>query len=540
MTDQVPHSGSDRARSRRVERLLILVGLLLVLAAFKLAFNPGLGRNSLDGDYYFQIARNVAEGRGLETNVSLYHQGLKTFPHKSNVSPVWPLTLGTTSRIVGPIRSALLLPELFYLIALLLLYLLTNRLAAAMAGHQPGILVDGGAIGVGHVAVLIFGLNPIFFEFTSLPYTEGLAFLLVFSAVLAIGSAVRENSLAAAIVAGLLAGAGFLTRSQLIGVVLAGALVTLVLGLRSYRSIRLAAGFLFGVVTMILPWAIFLSTWIEPLTWSAFFGVLRETPEVDPFNSRVAVGSVWEFLLNRAKGLLVAFRIGDQNSYFASFGWSIFLVPLALIQLLRDRPQLRGRLEWLATPNGALTTATLLTGALMLAPVHNSHFWFFKEWLFGFRHGLPFILLVSTALAFLAANSTRAFRYLSLLLIGTSLFLGAARVGTILGRDYLSGLLGPEPQLVQWLDSQTPRPSVVTTNAQPLAVFSRSGFHWMDCREDSEKTLQLLRYANADYVLRYPGEERCPFLSGTETQLRLVREFSHQGWSVAVLAPREP
>ena len=125
MTDQVPDAAPAQANHR--ERILVLVGLLLMLAAFKLAFNPGLGRNSLDGDYYFQIARHVSEGNGLQTSVSLYHHGLKELPHPSNVSPLWPLTLGAAAQAVGLVRGALLLPEILYLLALVLLYRLTNR-----------------------------------------------------------------------------------------------------------------------------------------------------------------------------------------------------------------------------------------------------------------------------------------------------------------------------------------------------------------------------------------------------------------------------
>ena len=76
------------------ERHVLLLILLCLLAALKWGYNPGLGRNALDGDYYYQIARHVAEGDGLVTSVSLYHQGFKELPHPINIYPLWPLLLG--------------------------------------------------------------------------------------------------------------------------------------------------------------------------------------------------------------------------------------------------------------------------------------------------------------------------------------------------------------------------------------------------------------------------------------------------------------
>ena len=91
---------AERADDRR-QRLLLLALLMLGFLGLKLAFNPGIGRNSLDGDFYYQIARNVQEGRGLKTNLSLYHQGIKSFPQKTNMAPLWPLTLGYSGRWMG-------------------------------------------------------------------------------------------------------------------------------------------------------------------------------------------------------------------------------------------------------------------------------------------------------------------------------------------------------------------------------------------------------------------------------------------------------
>jgi sucrose-phosphate synthase len=56
----------------------------------------------------------------------------------------------------------------------------------------------------------------------------------------------------------------------------------------------------------------------------------------------------------------------------------------------------------------------------------------------------------------------------------------------------VSGLSGPEVPLVKWLDSQDPKPTVITTHSQILSAFSRSYFHWIDCKVSAAHTIALL------------------------------------------------
>ncbi len=130
---------TERARRTLPEGWLLTVLLLAGLALLKLEFNPGLGRDFLDGNYYFQIAQHVERGEGLKTHVSLYHQGLKSFPHAANVAPIWPLALGYLGRWVDLWKLCETLPEALYLVDLLLLFLLADRLfgAARSAARRP-------------------------------------------------------------------------------------------------------------------------------------------------------------------------------------------------------------------------------------------------------------------------------------------------------------------------------------------------------------------------------------------------------------------
>lgn len=529
---------ASRGSSVTWRRRVLLILLLLALAALKLAFNPALGRNSLDGDFYYQIARNVLEGQGLQTSVSLYHQGLKTLPHPSNAPPLWPLTMATAARGIGLDAAARVLPEAIYLLALLLLYLLVRRLSDVGGyGVELPAPLERAGLDPGHLAVLLFGLNPIFFHFTSLPYTEALAFTLLFGALLAAGVAAGREGLGWAALAGLLAGLAFVTRVQMLGAAAGICGAFLLAGLRRRRFLALAAVAATAAAAPVVVWMANLATWMEPFRLKAMLGIgaYRETPEVLPFQAAVPTGSLWELALDRIGGLAEAFNAASEHSYVASFGLAAFLVPLALVQLLIDRDRRPRIASRLTARSGVLMVATLLAGLASLAPVHFSHFTFFKEWLFGFRHGLPLILLLLVALVYLLRAGGRKMRWAALALVGISIVTCGVESFGLLNERFRSGMLGPEPELVEWLDSQSPRPAVITTIPQPLSVFSRAGFHWMDCGEAPEQTLSLLEHAGADYVLIYPGEERCRSFAGLLDRLEVVRVFTRGRIEVAVL-----
>ncbi len=525
----------------RFERLLLLGLLLLILGGLKLSFNPGIGRNSLDGDYYYQIARNVSEGNGLKTNLSLYLKGFKHFPHESNMAPLWPLALGYTGRIVGLPRAAALLPETLYLIDLLLLYFLANVLAVRMTGEPSArfVIPGGRTLDLGHVAVLLLGTNIRFFEFTSLPYTEALGFFFLLSALLALDRC-RHGHLGWAAAAGLLAAAGFMTRAQLIGVMVAVPLALTLVSIRQRRFLALAATAVLSSVAAILPWAWHLSSFIQPFrVWPMInMGSYRTTPEIAAFSTRVPLETLWERFADRALGLRVAFSPSDPNSYLFSFGLVAWLPLLAIAKILSGLLNLVREGRALLNPRYLAPMATVLASGALLAPVHDGHFHYFKEWLFGFRHGLPLILLILPALVLLTKMSHRWLGWIAWGLVVASLATGLARTSGLLTLKFPSGLLGPEPQLVAWLDGQTPRPSVVTTNSQTLSALSRSGYHWITCQNDSESTLGLLEFAGANYVLLYPGEEKCSFLQGLEDRLELIKVFGDDGFQIGVLKAR--
>ena len=216
---------------------LVLFALLMTFFLVqKIDFNPTpVGHKRSDATFYYQIAQHVEAGEGLRTSVSLYNKGLRDLPAPTTIYPAWPLLLGWCGRLVGLDRAAWLVPECLFFLDLLLLYFLANRLGRA-AGNSVLLRFRGWPIlDLGLLAVLVLGTNSVFFDYTSTPWTEGLAFALLFGALLALPTRLEGWLLTRAALAGVLGGLGYLARSQLIGLPLAIAAPLAIAGIRSPR-----------------------------------------------------------------------------------------------------------------------------------------------------------------------------------------------------------------------------------------------------------------------------------------------------------------
>ncbi|MCK9459318.1 MAG: hypothetical protein M0R80_06730 [Proteobacteria bacterium] len=518
-------------------RYLTLAVIVCVFAVLKLNFNPGLGRPCLDGDYYFQIARNVAEGNGLATNLSLYNQGIKNFPHKINHSPVWPLTMGYLGKVFDLERVAVVLPEIIYLLDLVLLYFLVARLMRRAGTDKNRILfvVNGRFVDVGHIIVALFGANCVFFEFTSLPYTEAMAFMFIFAAAIVADEAAARRSLKVAALAGVLAGLGFLTRTQNLGPMLALPLVFAVAGFRQRKFFAMACAAAAASALVLVPWVAWVASWADVAGWQTFagLGAMREVPELTAFRHTVAAANLEQRVGQIQDGLSIAFSMKDNNSYFYSFGWVIYSVPLGLLAALSDWSEVKRIFRRAFSPEGCLLLFLVLSTIAMLIPLHIEKRQFFKAWLFGWRHGLPFVLFVAIATSYLLVGQQKLGRAVAVLLLVGSFMHNYDTIGRLFDKKYVSGLSGPEVPLVKWLDSQDPKPTVITTHSQILSAFSRSYFHWIDCKVSAAHTIALLEKGNADYVLVYPKLAGCKYFAPVKARMERVKRFT-KGWSIDV------
>lgn len=496
-------------------RLVILATILVGLGAAIFSQHNGETELGVDGSYYFQVARHVAAGRGLVTSVCLYHQGLKRLPAKTNIYPLWPLLLGGAGRVMGMTNAARLLPRLIFLVDLLLLYLLTLRVAERTVGLNA---VTWKGFDVGHLVVLLFGCNPIFFSSASYPYTEALAFLMIFASLLAME---RSGGLA-----GALAALAFLTRSQ--NIVFAAALLGALLIVRRWRS---AGAFAAAFLIVIMPWVAFLMTFIKPFTPAALIGMYSETPQLPMFDQSVPVHGLTEWIAERVRGALVAFNPASEMSFVHSFGLAALLVPLAAIHAVWRR--VRGV--------SLMPLAVLLSGAALSFVLIFVHQRFFLQWLFGYRHGLPFILLLMLALVELIGRGEIAARSIAVTVSIISIATGALTIARTSIWHPHAWPPAEEAQLTIWLMQHDPNAIVLSTHAQVLSAISGGNFRWAACQEDPQEIRQVISLVKTDYVAAYDGEQACPFLRGlVGRELEIIAIFGQAPRRLFLMRVRRP
>lgn len=502
---------TKKGRAHAIGWAAVIIGALTLLRFAKGAGDPPYG---VDASYYFQLARHVMRGEGLVTTVSLYHEGWVA-PAKTTIYPLWPLLLGYTGRVIGLERAADLLPRVLYVIDLVLLYLLAMRIAIRFGGLRMGKqwwLPDSA-----HWVVAIFGVAPRLFGATTHPYTEGLGFAMAFASFLALERFERTRGMTAAALSGAFAGLAFLTRTQLIGVAIGCFLALAWLAFRDQTARVGAIAWCIAAVIAIAPWLLFLG----------FVPVLMENdlPRVALPHfagwSELPTRTAW--LQQRATSLGVMFDPRSELSYVQSFGVVAFLVPLAAIAALLHRGK---------TQRTLLTNAVLIAGVFFFFSLMLYHSEVWKPWLFGWRHGLPYILLIALAVPWLVARAGRLAPAIALVLL-VSVGMSASSVAAFLGSPD-TDLTPAEMQLVAWLNER--KVSAITTNAQILGAMSDAHLYWTYCDASGESTRAMLAKMPVTHVILYEREARCRFVVEADP-LRVAAMFGQPGRRIFVLQP---
>jgi len=505
----------DRQRRHSIGWAAAIIGVLTIIRFAKGAGGPPYG---IDASYYFQLARHVANGEGFVTTVSLYHEGW-ILPAKTTIYPLWPLLLGYVGRVVGLETAADLLPRLFYVANLFLLYLVVRAAAVRIGALQIGRhwwMPD-----TAHWLVAIFGLAPRYFGATTHPYTEGLAFFCAFASLLALERFDRTRGPWAAAIGGLFAGLAFLARTQMIGVAI-GCFLALAWFAWRDRAARVGA----------VVWSIVALATVAP--WFAFLGYV---PYLTPLPLKRAVipspiewaqqATALEWLRARFEALGVMFGPSNPYSYVQSFGVVAYLVPLAAIVAIAQR-------RWRA-PQSIFRTAMLIAGLFFFfnLTLYQSATW--MPWLFGWRHGLPYLFLIILAVPWLVSRAGRLAPAIAVVLLISVATNARAVVAFVRAPDVQ--LTAAETELVAWLDAQPRRVSVIVTNAQILGSMSDAHFYWTTCSASGETILGMRRELPIDYVVLYEAEARCRFAMEAGP-MRVVKAFgSSPGTRVFVLRP---
>jgi hypothetical protein len=473
----------------------------------------------------------VADGDGLQTSISLYHLGLTKLPtHVSVNYPLWPLVLGYVGRVIGMTRAANVLPVVFYFICLIELYVLANRVCRRMAGN--GALLPT-PLDFGLLFVLVLGLNPLFFASASAPYTEGLSFALAFAALLLLDK--EEDAPNAKtrsfwfLMSGLAAGLAFLARSQMaiVEMAVAGAIIWRALKTRRFDWPALLAPA--GMLSLDIIW--YLTSYRTPP------GQIAEIPH---FAIWISGKGIRGYLSERLEGLLTSYSPFGGFSYFSLFNFAT-LIPLIAIAvvlwlLLKKRPL--GMNPTSGKP--LLPVAVLLTGIFGFVSLNLYHEAFFLPWLFGYRHGLPYLFLMLPTAPFVAKHWGKAGTIVIVaLLLLTTLRSGAQTIDMVTA-PRITGPSIAEAQAVAWLGARTKTPTVLTTNPQILAVYSRANFHWTLCSEPAQQTRTMLAQLPIDYVIVRDSERSCPFVRGLGDLLVEEAAFGPDGERIHILRLRQP
>lgn len=509
------------------QRRILLALLLFALAALKvLHLQMPAGYNE-DGWYYLEIARNVRDGLGLVSNVSLYHAGFPHFPHETPVYPAWPLLLGWVGRLVPLEEAARWLPALLYLGTLALAY-------PVVSGLLPGPLFPGAwpVLTAGHAFVLFLGTQRHFFVHTSLPYTEGLAFLVLFAFLGRVAAFFRDQHPWRALELGLWLGLLLMVRSQMF-------LATLALGTtlgwgvltarpRVPRALSLGLVGL-GFVLSLTPWWRYLQTFVPDLspTHLLRFDAYRATDHLSVMKVMVRTDGPLDFLQDRARGVWVSMNPAGRYSWWGSFRLWWTALPVAAAVGLLDLPRLRVRSGlrrawvWATAPEHQGRLFVLLLAAAGFGSLYTFHKREFAEWNFSTRHALTASGVFFLCFVSLARRPVlpRLFAVWLLCAGAYSSVYGLLTLGDDVANPLEPGDV-PRPTMVTWLNERQAAEGplvVVAADARRLANFTPGvGYHWIFRRTSLRDLERMFEALGADYLLvpterpkhdylRYPG-----------------------------------
>lgn len=504
----------------RVLKWLWFVLLVALVAPFKLQLSASSHDPSFDGGYYTDVAQNVRDGNGLKTDISLYHQGYPYFPHPTSVYPLWPLLYGFSGKIFSIPEVGVWLSTVFYFLSLLLAFIWLARIF-------PGNLFPRAFPGfqAAHVFVLMLGLNPQFFRFTSLPYTEGLAFVFVFGFLLRSKALWSSPRWWAGAEIGVWLALVFLTRSQLLVMTLA-ALSTFAWALLAGNERRVT---LFKTIACIVaaglvitPYWLYISSFlVDPgLGTMLRFDQAQATSSLSPLPLSVQTDGILEYLADRASGFAVAFAFSGKYSYRNLYALYQYSLPLAAVLMAastvlrirteRFKPLFHSAWIWLRRRENLHLVFVFVFACGCFLSLHTIHHTaFIKAWVFAARPALMAVFLFYLALLWLLRTKTAAGVVLGVVLLvssavsnATSTYELAHRAANKADKDKLAA-----PMLVEWLNAERSKREKLTV-VVPILLGQQMvwrtpgvGYHWTYNRTTADELATLVDEFGADFIV---------------------------------------
>jgi hypothetical protein len=496
---------------------LLDAAVLAALFAVKLHVNGQDIDWSYDGGYYANIAQHLRDGDGFVTDISMYHQGLPSYPFPSPVYPLWPMLLGAVSRLLPLSFTAVWLPSLFYLGAVWLAGRITRSL------DDRRLVDDVPALRPSTVVMLLVALNDRFLEYTSRPYTEGLAWFLVLATLPRVAVGLRAPNLLRGAEIGAWCALWTLVRGPMIvqaGTVFGAMVGSGVLG-RDRRNMALA---ILGFTSSGLVAATGLHAWYADVPGASLATLVRfdnwlVVPGLSQASLLHAPSSLADRLDTLREGFAVAFDPHSDFSYRKNFGFLQYALPVAVavVALRAWRAGPRASLD--ALLDRPMLTLLVLLGLGQFAAMHAIHKAQFSEWNFGMRHALgEWMLFVPCA--FLLVRSRGWLRVIGLGLIAATL----ARNGSQVQRSKHALALMPSEKAsrdaaIGWVEAlrRPGRPLWVGTIWPQLLAVRGRDIGWIGTMEWSTlDDLDLMVRRDGMRALLIPNElevEKFPFLA---------------------------
>jgi len=531
-----------------------LVVLLVVLGGPQLSFALAATDIGVDGGYYLDVAMHVRDGLGLVSDVSLYHAGFPHFPHPTPIYPLWPLLLGHLGRLVDIIWLSHWLPTLLWFLALCGGWHFGKRLLpGSLMGEAPVRRMGLHGLHGGHLALIVLGTQRELSRFSTMPYTEGLAFALF--ALMLWRLTLMRPRLRDGLELGTWLALLCLCRSQFLvaPVAVAGALgfVGLLGGREGRRWLAPGAAALGVVGLALLLWWLHIRTFLpgaSPLVLLRF-DQAQVSDLLSPVDVIKDTHGLGDFVLDRLDGVALAWSPFHWNrSYARGFHTLQWALPLAVLVGLPALWRLRGRL-WITArqassrPDALLWATLLLLSLGALASVHLPHKEGFGSWYFHRRHAAICLLPFGLALGWLVVHRARGARLGALAIV---LSLGGFWVESQYWRQqdaWAPERRSREARLARWLQARASAdaPLVVALTAfSPPDLAWRTdhvGYHWFYARTSADDVEAMFDVLGADLLVFYkrPLQSKVPI---EEWAARADVERFEAGWVRVDKAPR--
>ncbi len=529
---------------------IVLAGLLVPLVLAKVAVTLQAAGMGVDGGYFTDVALHVSQGHGWVTDVSLYHKGYPSLPHPTSVYPLWPGLMGLALTVLPLTLAAWWLPALLY----------TASLGAAFgAGRKlwPGEVLPG--IHGGHLLALMLGLHGPYGIYTSLPYTEGLSYLLLMTFLWRLPGLATSRRLRAGVEIGAWSSLLLLCRGQFLLVPLALGCAWGVAILFGEDRRRVAAQAALGTAIPVLvggAWWWHVSGFLEgagPLALLRF-DQAQASHLLAPLAVMQPTSGLWDLLVDRLPGLVVAWEPGSRFGYsaaFFGFEWALpAAIPVALVGLYRGvaRKGPGAALRAIASRENASRLMFVMLALGGLASIHLAHKVYLGEWFFHRRQALVCLFAFYGALVLLLTAPGRLPRAVGLgvLVLGT-LVGGATLFRRAVGMEPVRIFGGRDTsELVDWLQSTAladPGLVVALSAQDPQRVAWQTegvGYHWFHSSTSYQDLLHIFDDLGTDrLVFHEKSTAEWVFRSDPDRLLADFQEEENQVSGYAIYVRRE-